>query len=206
MSKTKKILHEPVNPGDSAMHNWIRNALEISHKSQADLSRHLTVALHRTIDKTAVNKMLSGARRIQADELMEIARFTGQPLPGKAKLISFNDSRVTMLEMIGLAETGSFRQADQLGGEASVTATGATSDVPFDPRYPEARQFVLQQRGDGMAASEPPHQRRLLFGLRQFPRRPGPPAWRRNRRCRTPARGCGGACRKICPTSEEGWR
>lgn len=51
---------------------WLRQALEATGFSQAQLSRELTFALGRSIDRAAVNKMLTGGRKISADELVAI--------------------------------------------------------------------------------------------------------------------------------------
>lgn len=61
--------------------DWLRQALKDSNTSQADLSRKLTTHLGRSIDRAAVNKMTTGARAIQGDELLEIERITGYEAP-----------------------------------------------------------------------------------------------------------------------------
>lgn len=60
---------------------WLRDALKASRIKQAELSRRLTLALGRDIDRAAVNKMVSGLREIRGDELIEIARITGYEAP-----------------------------------------------------------------------------------------------------------------------------
>jgi hypothetical protein len=138
------------------MKDWLQAALAASGASQVELSRHLTERLHRTIDKTAVNKMLSGRRLIRADELIEIARFTGAVLPaeaqGSAPPATTDDD--TLLHVIGVAETGVYRPA--AAPEPILPASQMMVAAPADPRFPNARQFVLRQRGDGMALADPP--------------------------------------------------
>lgn len=65
----------------SDLAEWARAALKGANVAQAELARQLTDALGRSIDRAAVNKMLTGARRIAVDEMTEIARITGAPLP-----------------------------------------------------------------------------------------------------------------------------
>lgn len=64
---------------------WLRDALESSGKSQAELSRLLTVSLGRSIDRAAVNKMVKGTRAISADELLEISRFLKVAAPASSR-------------------------------------------------------------------------------------------------------------------------
>ena len=61
--------------------DWLTQALKKSRISQAELARQLTIALKRSIDRAAVNKMVSGKRDISADEMIEIAKITAYPFP-----------------------------------------------------------------------------------------------------------------------------
>jgi len=136
---------------------WLQAALDACGRSQVDLSKHLTNSLGRSIDKTAVNKMLNGVRRIKGDELLEIARFTGSNMPeshsavrsSDTRIISAGETRTVMLEILGVAETGAYRIA------AQEPAPTRTSVVPYDPRFPDAQQYILRQRGDGMVSATP---------------------------------------------------
>lgn len=64
------------------LEGWLRDAIKRTGIGQAELARRLTETLGRSIDRAAVNKMLSGGRDIAADEMLSIAKITGQPLPG----------------------------------------------------------------------------------------------------------------------------
>jgi SOS-response transcriptional repressor LexA len=67
---------------ESAMlSEWLQSALETSGVGQSELSRQLTLALGRSIDRAAVNKMTKGTRAIAADELKVIERVTGHEAP-----------------------------------------------------------------------------------------------------------------------------
>ncbi|HET6409123.1 MAG TPA: S24 family peptidase [Chthoniobacteraceae bacterium] len=61
--------------------DWLREALDASNTKQAELSRQLTKALGRSVDRAAVNKMLSAERAIAGDELLVIERVTGFEAP-----------------------------------------------------------------------------------------------------------------------------
>jgi SOS-response transcriptional repressor LexA len=49
--------------------------------SQAELARRLSKELRRDIDRAAVNKMITGARDLAADEMLAIEAVTGMPVP-----------------------------------------------------------------------------------------------------------------------------
>lgn len=61
---------------------WVRDALKRAKIGQAELARRLTESLGRSIDRAAVNKMVSGGRDLAADELLMISEITGVPVPG----------------------------------------------------------------------------------------------------------------------------
>lgn len=60
---------------------WLRKALVEAGKTQSDLSRVLTANLGRSIDRAAVNKMVSGGRQISADELLVASTYLNSPIP-----------------------------------------------------------------------------------------------------------------------------
>jgi len=61
------------NYGRGMLAEWLRTGLKASGMGQAELSRRLTTQLGRSIDRAAVNKMISGGRRISADEMIAIS-------------------------------------------------------------------------------------------------------------------------------------
>jgi transcriptional regulator with XRE-family HTH domain len=61
---------------------WIAKALKNSGLSQAELSRRLQDRGLRTVDKSAVNKLMKGERRLAADEMLAISAITGYSIPG----------------------------------------------------------------------------------------------------------------------------
>ena len=63
------------------LQEWLRAALRSSGITQTELAKRLTMALGRSIDKVAVNTMVSGQRRLLAEELIEIARICGCAMP-----------------------------------------------------------------------------------------------------------------------------
>jgi len=112
---------------------WLQNALKAAGKSQSDLARHLTKTLGRSIDRAAVNKMLSGLRKLAADELIAAAGYLGIPAPMGS----------VMLQIAGKAGAGPdgsvlFARSDEYLGEvpAPANATAATT--------------VLEVAGDSM--------------------------------------------------------
>lgn len=60
---------------------WVRQALKHADMAQVDLSRQLQTRGLRTVDKSAVNKILKGERRLMADEMLAISAITKFPMP-----------------------------------------------------------------------------------------------------------------------------
>ena len=76
---------------------WIKAALDRATKSQTDLARELSAYLGRTIDRAAVNKMISGRRAVAADELLAIAQILGVEIPsGSQKNVANNAQDVSL--------------------------------------------------------------------------------------------------------------
>jgi transcriptional regulator with XRE-family HTH domain len=60
--------------------DWVQKALDHAGMTQAELSRALIQAGLRTIDRSAVNKILLGTRKLLAEEMLEISRITDYPI------------------------------------------------------------------------------------------------------------------------------
>ncbi len=60
---------------------WLRLAIAWQRIKQVDLSKRLTEALGRSVDASAIYKMLRGERRMFADELLQIAKICKYPIP-----------------------------------------------------------------------------------------------------------------------------
>lgn len=64
------------------MDQWVREALQYSGITQAELGRRMSVLLGRSIDRAAVNKMtIPKGRQLGADEMLVISKITGFQLP-----------------------------------------------------------------------------------------------------------------------------
>jgi hypothetical protein len=73
------ILPESENP----LSKWVEDALAHAGMKQADLSRALIQAGLGTVDKSAVNKIVQGTRKLSAGEMLEIGRITDYPVPDR---------------------------------------------------------------------------------------------------------------------------
>jgi hypothetical protein len=63
--------------------DWVRQALKhADDMPQVELSRQMQARGLRTVDKSAVNKIVKGDRRLTADEMLAIHAITKFPLPG----------------------------------------------------------------------------------------------------------------------------
>lgn len=88
------------------LNQWLSNALQISGVSQSELSRRLTEALGRSIDRAAVNKMTNGKRNISADELIEIERITGVAGPDREQ----SPPTVPLIGLVGVGSNIAIRE------------------------------------------------------------------------------------------------
>lgn len=65
---------------------WLQNALTESGLTQAALAREMTRVVGRSIDRAAVNKMLTNERKIAGDELLAIEQITGYDAPDEIEV------------------------------------------------------------------------------------------------------------------------
>lgn len=150
---------------------WLRNLLKEKKVSQAELARRLTVALGRSIDRAAVNKMTTGDRKIAADEMLAITKLLvngdgDSPQPSsEVEAIPLEvvptSQRLVPVRVAGRVEAGAFRAQEDLGDwhEAETVL-----DIR-DPKYPHARHLCFDVDGDSMNALEP---RPIMNGDRVF--------------------------------------
>lgn len=117
---------------------WLQDALKAAGVSQAELSRQLTQALGRSIDRAAVNKMVTGDRSIKADELIEITRLLKTPSPNQAP--GLRSVRVAAHVQAGYwAETWEWTDDEQY--EVAV---------PDEPQLAQFRLYAAETRGPSM--------------------------------------------------------
>jgi hypothetical protein len=62
---------------------WVKRAHEHAGMTQADLSRVLVQAGLTWVDRAAVSKVIKGERVLKAEEMLEISRITGYPIPDR---------------------------------------------------------------------------------------------------------------------------
>jgi hypothetical protein len=62
---------------------WVKCAHEHAGMNQADLSRALAQAGLTSVDRAAVSKVIKGQRVLKAEEMLEISRITGYPIPDR---------------------------------------------------------------------------------------------------------------------------
>lgn len=68
---------------EKQLSEWVQKALTYADMKQADLSRALIQSGLRTIDRSAVNKVVLGTRKLSANEMLEISRITDYPTPDR---------------------------------------------------------------------------------------------------------------------------
>jgi hypothetical protein len=60
---------------------WVDKALAHANMNQSDLSRALVQAGLTSVDRSAVSLVIKGKRALRAEEMLEISRITGYPIP-----------------------------------------------------------------------------------------------------------------------------
>lgn len=121
------------------LNQWLEGALKRGGISQAELARQLTRSLGRSIDRAAVNKMLSGDRKIDANEMLMIAELTGEPPPNS--VISY----VPLLSWVS---------AGQLADAGAELPFDQVKRLPFVDLEP-GEFFALKVEGDSMDRLSP---------------------------------------------------
>lgn len=127
---------------------WINDALERKpHLNQSGLARHLN--RHRSV----ISMMLSGSRRIKADELERIAAYLGEPLPYSDKALTAKKVTASVAGVIDRA----WRDTSD-GSPQHVVVVPSWSDIPSgtDIFLVEADEAALLIRmGDLIFARKP---------------------------------------------------
>lgn len=120
---------------------WLRKAMDAAGMSQARLSRELTEALGRSIDRAAVNKMLKNGRKISADELVAITRILNvDPPAGASQSSDLRSVKVAAYVQAGMwTESWEWDEQDQY----SVA-------VPNDEHLRPYQLYAAETRGPSM--------------------------------------------------------
>lgn len=79
------------------MKEWVISALEHSGLSQSELARELTKNHGWADNRSILNKIVTGDRELKADELYDISRATGYPIPGEGSV----EATVPLMGYIG---------------------------------------------------------------------------------------------------------
>lgn len=66
------------------MKNWVISALQYAGLSQADLTRELATNYKWSDNRSILNKIVTGERDLKADEMYDISKATGFPIPDGA--------------------------------------------------------------------------------------------------------------------------
>jgi hypothetical protein len=80
-------MHQAQKPGEGALQgqslgDWVSQAIKCRGISQTELSRSLQDCGLVTVDKSAVNKLMQGKRKLSAEEMLAISAITKFPMPG----------------------------------------------------------------------------------------------------------------------------
>jgi hypothetical protein len=125
--------------------DWVKKATEYAGISQADLSRRLHDYGLRTVDKSAVSKLVKGERGLTAHEMLAINAITKYPMPGAQSPSPHPTGEATPKESVEKVELS--RSAGQ--GIAERRLRGLVAKV-FQLMRPEGMTPVL---ADSLAAA-----------------------------------------------------
>lgn len=136
------------------LNNWLREALKSAGMTQVALAQHLESMLRRPYYAPTINNMISGFRKISADELLAIAEITGVPAP--------NSRQPFMAPVLGKVSAGAVMHLAE-------DAQGPFDEVEAPEGSPETTVAAIIE-GDSLG----PHFNGWLVFWDQQPRPPGP--------------------------------
>lgn len=65
----------------SDMVQWLTGALDYAGISQSELARRVSESLGESLDRSMINKVLTGKRELSAREMLAVASVTEYPVP-----------------------------------------------------------------------------------------------------------------------------
>ena len=131
------------------LNHWLKNALVARKMTQRALSDALTQKLGRSIDYAAVNKMVSGLRRISVDELVAAADILGVQPPlseGRRQIpiVGYIGAGAEVIPFDDHSQGGGFDEVDPLPEHAVAVIVRGNS---MYPRYIEGERILYVQDG-----------------------------------------------------------
>lgn len=123
--------------------NWLQNALKDTGIKQAHLARLLTEKLGRSIDRAAVNKMISGARKIAADEMIAISDILNVAMPNSEEVV-LGPVEVPLFGWVSAGQLANEDLRDEVIGQETVAG------------LPVGDWIALRVEGDSMDRISPP--------------------------------------------------
>lgn len=118
---------------------WLRNSLETAEMSQAEFARRMSQALGRSIDRAAVNKMVTGARKISAEELLEAVKIL------KTTPVLEKDTPVRMVRVAASVQAGHWAETWEWADDDQYEVA-----VPDDPLLRSFKLYAAETRGTSM--------------------------------------------------------
>jgi len=114
---------------------WAKAAIDASGLTQAEIARQLTERLGKSLDRAAVNKIHKGIRKLSADEMVELSRISGLPMP--------DHTGPRLVPVVGYVAAGALAHFfDDQGAYDEVEAPdGSTNDT-----------VAVEIRGDSLGA------------------------------------------------------
>ncbi len=124
------------------MNQWVKEALEHAELSQAEATRRLTARFNWPDDRSILNKMTLGKRKVEASEAMQISELTGFPLPIEEEGKPAGIRKVTVAAHI---QAGAWTEAWEWNDDDKYEVY-----VPDDPELRFFKLSAAETRGPSM--------------------------------------------------------
>lgn len=122
---------------------WLRSQMDERGVSQAELSRALTERLGRSVDRAAINKMRSGARKISADEMVAITQILGAEPP--AGLVGTTSPTVRTVTVAAYVQAGLWAETWEWNEDQQYQVA-----IPLDQTLEGFKLYAAETRGPSM--------------------------------------------------------
>lgn len=135
------------------LNEWVKEALAHAKIGQAELARRLSGRLNRSFDRSTVNKIVLGTRKVTADELIAIEELTGYPAPNAEKGPVAAPNAVRAAETVPLPAGGGRRDVPVYG--VAFGGTGKEADFSMNGEVLEytSRPALLVGRSRAFAVN-----------------------------------------------------
>lgn len=125
------------------MKEWVKQALQHAGMSQSDLARELTANYGWSDNRSILNKIVKGTRTLEAEEMFDIAKATGYPIPGAGE--AQKEHGLRRVVVTAHVQAGNWEEAWEWDESDKYPIL-----IPDLPEYKSIRLFAAETRGPSM--------------------------------------------------------